>query len=280
MAATIQTTLHAARNQLFSITDTPTLEAALLLAYAIKKPSSYLYTWPEKKLTDTEIKTFQHVLTRRLNSEPIAYILKQKEFWSLPLKVTPQVLIPRPETETLVSAALHLLSSSNPCMVADLGTGSGAIALALASERPLTKVFAVDISSAAIAVAKQNAINLNIENVIFLTGNWCDPLPQAEFDIIVSNPPYLACEEWDSYASALLFEPKSALISGQKGLAAITEISQKATAYIKRGGHLILEHGYTQGAKVKELLKKEGYKEIKTLQDLAGLDRVTLGKRR
>jgi release factor glutamine methyltransferase len=208
----------------------------------------------------------------------VAYLVGSREFWSLPLEVTPDVLIPRPETELLVEAALGQLPADKCARVADLGTGSGAIALAVAHERPLCEVHATEVHEAALAVARRNGERLAAGRVAFHRGSWLEPL-NGRFDLVVSNPPYVAADDPHLSEGDCRHEPSEALTPGGDGLAAIREIASNAVAYLEPGGWLLLEHGFDQGEAVRAILEESGYREIRTLQDLAGLDRLTLGRR-
>lgn len=254
------------------------LDAEILLSFVLNKPRTYLRAWSEQVLTP-EIETeFNALITRRLQGEPIAYITGKKEFWSLDLLVTSATLIPRPETECLIDVALSLFNGQEKIKVADLGTGSGAIALALASEHPVWQISATDISEAALAVAKENAARLQIPNVSFYQGSWCEALPSADFNLIISNPPYIAQEEWGLYEDGLLFEPRDALVSGLDGFDSIREIIQAAKGYLISDGYLMIEHGFWQGPVTRELFEQARYTEIKSVCDLSGQERFTLGK--
>ncbi len=258
--------------------DHPLLEAELLLAAVLNKSRSYFRAWPDQQVTEAVKVEFQALLSRRIRGEPSAYILGKKEFWSLELQVTPDTLIPRPDTECLVESALALFDASVGVKVADLGTGSGAIALAIASERPAWQVTAVDISDKALRVAEKNAQSLQIKNVSFYQGSWCAALPANDYQLIISNPPYISEQEWPEYAEGLLCEPKSALVSGLDGLDSIRQIISTAHAYLKCGGCLMIEHGFWQGQQVRELFGQAGYIGVVSVCDLAGQERFTMGK--
>ncbi len=272
---TIQQALSHAVASLHAVADVPQLEAEILLAFVLGEARSYLYAWPEKELTDEQWRQFGDCVERRKQKEPIAYVTGSKEFWSLDLRVTKATLVPRPETELLVEQILAAFPKISRIQVADLGTGSGAIAAALAVERPDWDIAAVDNNSATLAIAQENAQRLHLKNIHFYCGNWCEPLPRHDFDVIVSNPPYIAETEWSDYEDGLLFEPRGALVSGRDGLVAIREISQGAKQYLKAGGLLLLEHGASQGESVRFILHHDGYKNIHTLRDLFGQERVT-----
>lgn len=263
------------------------LSIDILLTHTLNKSRSFLYANPEHMVSGAEEQQFKNYFKRFLQGEPIAYLTQKREFWSLSLKVTPDTLIPRQETELLVEWALKLLPDSS-CLVADLGTGSGAIALALGFERPHWKIIATDKSLAALKVAEENAKNLNITNIIFVEGNWfsChsrvdgNPFstiePERKFDLIISNPPYLAEEELHS---GLSFEPHSALVAKEAGLGDIRHIISKAWHYLKQDGYLLIEHGYQQAEKVRSIFLEVGYNDIKMEYDLAGRERITWGRR-
>ena len=273
----IQQMLLQAQETLSPVTDNPLLEAELLLAHVLDKPRSYLYAWPGQVVSDVLAQRFYHYLERRCQSEPIAYMTGTREFWSLELAVSTATLIPRPETEIVVEAVLKLLPHY-AMTVADLGTGCGAIALALAHERPKWQIYATDISESALVIARKNAQKLALKNISFHYGNWCTALPRAGFDVIVSNPPYIREAEWDAYADGLAFEPRTALVSGWDGLDAIRAISQSAKCYVKPLGYVLIEHGFLQGAEVRAIFAAAGYGEIHSLSDLSGNERVTMGR--
>jgi release factor glutamine methyltransferase len=255
------------------------LEAALLLCHLLNKPRSYLYAWPEKTLDPEQLSDYEILIGRRLAGEPIAHITGQREFWSLNLKVTSDTLIPRPETELLVERSLHHLENTPQPLVADLGTGSGAIALALASERGDAEIYACDLSENALAVAQENAEQLALNNVRFHAGDWFQALPtDSKYDLIVSNPPYIEADDPHLRRGDLLKEPLSALISGEDGLVDIRQIIEQAPSHLKPGGWLLFEHGYQQAEAVANLLQCKGFVDIQSHKDLAGHPRVTEGR--
>lgn len=258
--------------------DTVQVDAELLLAAALGKSRTYLYTWPEQVLSPAERSYFESVLERRVMGEPVAYILGTRDFWTLTLRVNRHVLIPRPETELLVETALALIASPD-ARIADLGTGSGAIALALASERPAWKVIATDMSASALSVASDNASVLNIANVEFRQGSWCEALPPQRFDLIASNPPYIDSADAHLTQGDLRFEPRSALVAADDGLADIRALCAQAPDYLKPGGWLLLEHGWTQGQAVAALMQSSGLESVQTIKDLNDNDRVTQGRK-
>lgn len=280
---TIQQLLAAATERLAGITDSPHLEAELLCAHVLQTTRIQLRAHPEQRVSAATQALFDDYLKRRCQREPLAYLIGYREFWSLSLAVTRDTLIPRPETELLVEQTLNLYPDKTACIkVADLGTGSGAIALALASERPLWQIDATDISKNALAIARDNAQRLGLHQVSFWQGNWCDGLPDLAstdaYDVILSNPPYLSDTEWHLYADGLAFEPKDALLAGEDGLAAIHVIADAARYRLKPNGHLLIEHGFSQADAVQQVFAALGYVDVVTHTDLAGQDRVTMGR--
>lgn len=261
------------------ISASPRLDAELLLEYVTGAPRASFRASPEKELPSAAGWSFQQLVKRRMQGEPVAYILGQQEFWSLLFEVTPAVLIPRPETELLVERALEYLPRDQPARVVDLGTGSGAIAIALANERPRVQVTAVDRSTAALDVATRNAARLQISNVKFSHGDWFASLAGERFDVIVGNPPYIAKDDADLDPQVRKHEPLPALISGPTGLEALEHIVKCAPEHLAPGGHLLLEHGWQQGAAVRNLLVRKGFTHVRSHADLAGHERVTEGTR-
>jgi release factor glutamine methyltransferase len=258
--------------------DSPSLDAAVLLCHVLDKPRSYLLTWPDRELTAEQYQGFRAVLARRLNGEPVAYITGEREFWSLPLKVSSSTLIPRPDTERLVELALEK-APAEPASMLDLGTGTGAIALALASELPDFQIVGVDIRPEARELATENARRLGLHNVRFFSGSWFEPIETGtKFALIVSNPPYIDRHDPHLSQGDVRFEPVSALVAEEKGLADIRHIATLAREYLQHSGWLLFEHGYEQGKAVRELMEALGYQQVKTEQDYAGNDRVTLGQ--
>ena len=276
--ASLREVLAHASQQLTAISASPRLDAEILLAAALARPRSYLHTWPEVVPDSAVLTRFQAGLARRVTGEPLAYILGRREFWSLELVVTPDTLIPRPETELLVELALARLPTDQPVAVADLGTGSGAIALALAHERPLVRIVATDCSQAALAVARRNAERLGIGTVEFRLGDWCAALGTDRFQLIAANPPYIAADSPLPCDAALRFEPPLALVSGSDGLEALRAIIAQAPHHLVTGGWLLLEHGADQGAAVTTLLRQRGLMRVEDQPDGAGLSRVSLGQ--
>lgn len=257
---------------------TARLDAELLLAAALGKSRSYLHTWPERIVPSEAAVAFAGFLQRRRDGEPVAYILGQQGFWKIDLEVAPHTLIPRPETELLVEAALQLLPAT-PAQVLDLGTGTGAIALALASERPVWQVAAVDRVAEAVALAERNRERLHLANARVLESHWFNAVAGERFDLIVSNPPYIAAADPHLSAGDVRFEPASALVSGADGLDDLRLIIGQAPEHLNAGGWLLLEHGYDQAGAVRELLTRHGFEQVQSRQDLAGHERISLGQR-
>lgn len=278
MTRSIDAQLKRAVEQLNAAgSDSPHIDAAVLLCHVLDKPRSYLLTWPEKALDESQLCAFEAALARRINGEPVAYIVGEREFWSLPLKVAPHTLIPRPDTERLVELALEKIPA-DACEVLDLGTGTGAIALAIASERRDISVTGIDLRPEAAALAEENRASLHILNARFLAGSWYSPLATDDhFSVIVSNPPYI--DEADPHLSQgdVRFEPKSALVADDNGLSDIRIISKQGREHLHVGGWLLMEHGFEQGEAVRAILLTLGYQQVSTAQDYAGLDRVTMG---
>ncbi len=254
------------------------LEAQCLAAHGLKVARAWLIAHDDHCLSPRQYEDLQGLLQRRLDGEPIAYILGRRAFYDLELVVTPAVLIPRPETELLVEAALARLSPKTPCRILDLGTGSGAIALALAYQRPQAQVTAVDRCAQALAVARANAQRLSLNNVRFLQSNWYAGLDAERFDLIVANPPYVAEDDPHLRQGDLRFEPPEALRAGPDGLADIRAIVASAPEHLRPGGWLLLEHGHDQATACQALLTAAGFETIFTLADLAGLPRVSGGR--
>lgn len=258
--------------------DSAALDAQLLLAHALGRNRTWLYARPEAMVDAAALQRFDTLVTARAAGTPVAYLLGTREFWSLPLQVSPAVLIPRPETELLVQTALEL-GPQGPAQIADLGTGSGAIALALASERPHWHVYATELSAAALAVAEGNRQTLELANVSLLQGTWCEPLPVIALDLIVSNPPYLAEDDEHLGRGDVRFEPRSALVAADSGMQDFRNIAMQAPSRLRRGGWLLLEHGWQQGAAVRSLLQGTGFVQVATRRDAAGRERMTMGRK-
>ncbi|TNI30470.1 peptide chain release factor N(5)-glutamine methyltransferase [Aeromonas veronii] len=261
--------------------ESPRADADVLLCHLLGCRRSYLMTWPERELDAAQQATLQGWLARRLNGEPIAHLVGEREFWSLPLKVSPATLIPRPDTEVLVEQALTRIPQG-PCAVLDLGTGTGAIALALKCERPEVDVWAVDRMADAAALARENSAALELP-IEVRDGSWFEPLGEPDrdntprFAVIVSNPPYIDGADPHLEQGDVRFEPRSALVADDAGLADIRHIVAHAPAYLLTDGWLLLEHGWDQGKAVRQLLRDGGYREVATVRDYGDNDRVTLG---
>ena len=247
------------------------------MAHVLESKRSFLYANPELELPGNRSDTFKRLIKQRAAGQPVAYLVESSEFWSLPLKVSPAVLIPRPDTERLVEAALLKIPTDADWRIADLGTGSGAIALAIASERPKCEVHATDISPAAIEVARENAEQLGLNQVRFHCGSWSEPL-KGKFHLLVSNPPYIDGDDPHLTRGDLRFEPRAALTPGPDGLSAIRLISQLTQAILVEGGWLMFEHGWQQGLATRQVMHDAGFTNIETLQDLQDHDRVTAGE--
>ncbi|WP_045525557.1 peptide chain release factor N(5)-glutamine methyltransferase [Aeromonas caviae] len=257
--------------------ESPRADADALLCHLLDCRRSYLMTWPEHELDAAQQATLAGWLARRLNGEPIAHLIGEREFWSLPLKVSPATLIPRPDTEVLVEQALARLPGG-PCALLDLGTGTGAIALALKSERPDADVWAVDRMPAAAALARTNSAALRLP-IEVRDGSWFAPLSDApRFAMIVSNPPYIDGTDPHLHEGDVRFEPRSALVAEEQGLADIRLIVTQAPAHLVPGGWLLLEHGWDQGEAVRQLLLQQGYVQVETVRDYGDNERVTLGR--
>jgi len=276
VGSTVAEVLRRATTQLQQICDSPRLDAEILLAQTLKWNRTTLYTRSDEPLSDNTIKQYQALIGQRQNGQPIAYLTGTQEFWSLTLHVNESVLIPRADTELLVETALHLVNAE-PSHVLDLGTGSGAIALALASERPSWHLTATDLSTRALNIAKQNARRLKLKNIQFTQSNWFAALADARYSMIISNPPYVREHDHHLTAPGVRFEPQLALISGTDGLTDLRHIISNAATFLEDDGVLLLEHGFDQGSKVCKLLHEHGYTQIKTLQDNGGNPRVTYG---
>lgn len=255
-------------------------EAELLLAHALDKPHGWLFAHGDARIEAQAVQRFETLLARRAAGEPVAYLIGRRGFWTLDLMVTPDTLIPRPETELLVELALARIPQDVDVRVADLGTGSGAIALAIASERPRAHVVATDNSEATLAVARHNAQVAGLRNVEFRAGDWLQPLSGERFHLLASNPPYIAEGDPHLARGDLRHEPAAALAAGFDGLDDLRCIVRDAPAHLQASGWLLLEHGHDQGEAVRALLAGAGFVEIETAQDLEGRDRVGLGRLR
>jgi release factor glutamine methyltransferase len=271
----IKTTLVEATKRLQPTSTSARLDAELLLLEVLKKPRTFLYAYSDEPLTLEQTQAFDALVMKRMHGEPIAYLRGTQEFWSLELITTPDTLIPRPETELLVEFVLSKFESKNTCSVLELGTGTGAIAIALAHEKPAWALCASDYSEQALAIAARNIKHHQLNNITLLHSDWFESIPKQRFDVIISNPPYLAENDPHQHEGDLRFEPKSALLSGVDGLDALQHIIKQSPAYLKPGGMLVLEHGYEQAEVIRKELEQAGYTNIQCLQDHAGHDRIT-----
>lgn len=275
---TARAALDAAVRALSETSPSPSVDADVLLRHATGLTRTAVVAQPKHVLSDAAYVEFAALVERRRRGEPVAYLTGRREFWSLDLAVTPATLIPRPETERLVECALRRIPSTPAPTIVDLGTGCGAIALAMARECRHARIVATDDSEAALAVARANASRLNVANVEFLPGDWLAPLHERRFDVIVSNPPYVRENDPHLNQGDLPFEPRAALVAGGDGLDVIRRIADAAAAHLVRGGWLLLEHGYDQAADVRAYLMRAGYREVRSYRDLAGRERVTEGR--
>lgn len=253
------------------------LEAEWLLCHVLGESRAWLVAHSDDEIDEAHRLAFAALIARRAAGEPIAYLTGTCGFHSLVLEVTPDVLIPRPETELMVELVLQRIPRDASCDVADLGTGSGAIALAIARERPRTRILATDMSEAALAVARRNAERLGLRNIEFAQGDWCTALGEMHVDLIVSNPPYIADADPHLAQGDLRFEPRSALASGADGLDAIHTIVREAHAHLREGGWLLFEHGFDQGEAARVLLARYGYGEVFTERDMEARERASGG---
>jgi release factor glutamine methyltransferase len=277
MMPSIRYSIQQATKQLEPVSDSAQLDAELLLCSVLKKERSFLHTWPERELEQSDYSLFIYLLIRRIKGEPVAHILGERDFWTLNLEVTPDTLIPRPETELLVELALEHIPQDQPLQILDLGTGSGAIALSLASERPLAHITATDFSSAALEVAKQNAAKHQLKNISFIQSRWFSEISNQNFDFIVSNPPYICEADPHLDQGDVRFEPRSALTSGKDGLDDIREIISQAHNYLSNHGVLLLEHGYDQADAICDLLISAGFEQVSDHFDYNNQPRVAIG---
>lgn len=255
-------------------------DAEILLAHLLSRPRAWLYAHGDEAVPPELAARFAALLQRRAAGEPVAYLVGRREFWSLELEVSPDTLVPRPETELLVELALERLPMGAPADVVDLGTGSGAIALAVARERPRARVTAVDASAPALAVAQRNAVRLSLGHVRFLRSDWFSAVRDESYDLVLSNPPYLATDDPHLRESSLPFEPQLALASGSDGLDALRLICAQSPAHLRAGGWLLFEHGVAQGEAARALLQAADFDRVQSWRDLEGRERVSGGTRR
>ncbi len=277
----IKSVLKNATKILQETSSSAELDAELLLAYCLNKSRTYLYTWPEIELNKQQIDCYETLIAKRQTDYPVAYLLGTKAFWTLDLLVSPDVLIPRPETELLVEVALNKIRSLNNPRILDLGTGSGAIALALAFERPDTKVFATDFSRHALQIARQNALRNHLaKRVTFFESDWFSNIADntdEKFDLIVSNPPYIALKD-PHLLETIRYEPQEALVAEEEGMRDIKCIIEKSPFFLAKNGWLVIEHGYNQAKKCQTLFSHNSFIHCTSITDLSGLERVTLAQ--
>ncbi len=264
---------------LLTESDSATLDAEVLLCLVLEKQRSYLRAWPDLNLPADLALQFWALIEQRKQGLPIAYLTGYREFWSRDFQVTPDVLIPRADTEILIELCLKLIPTDNSCKIIDLGTGSGIIAITLAAERPLAELTGTDFSLAALAIAKANAKQHQISNVQFYQSDWFASVPNGKYQVIVSNPPYIAEDDEHLQLGDLRFEPRSALSAAESGLRDIRIITKEAYQRLESGGYLLIEHGYDQQESVQRIFNDCHYQQVQTVTDLAGLPRVTYGQR-
>jgi len=275
---TIRQALKKAKLMLAPVSETAALEADLLLCFVLNKPRTHLIAWPEAALSHDQLAQFLRFVEQRASGVPLAYLLGEKEFWGERFSVTADTLIPRPETELLVAAALEVLPSQAAFNVLDLGTGSGAIAVSIAKQRPHCYVVAVDFSDKALSIAKKNAQRQKLTNIEFVHSDWFSELTQTHYQVIVANPPYVSADDPHLVSGDIRFEPQAALVAEDHGLAALRHIIKQAGQYLDSGGWLMLEHGWDQGQNVQTLLTANHYQNVTLSEDLAGLDRMSMGQ--
>jgi release factor glutamine methyltransferase len=273
--------LKHARQQLIASDNTDSdnvrLDTEILLCSVLKCERTHLYSYPEQILSNDESESFIALVDKRSQGHPIAHLTKQKEFWSLSFHVTDDTLIPRPETELLVETALERIPIDSTKYILDLGTGSGAIAIAIASERPLAMITATDASDKALNIAKHNADLNSIDNINFIEANWFDRLNSNAYDLIISNPPYINNDDPHLKQGDVRFEPLSALTSGKDGLDDLRTIIHESTNHLKKQAWLLVEHGYNQGAQVRQLFTENNFTSVTTIKDYSDNDRVSIG---
>jgi release factor glutamine methyltransferase len=277
--STIKTLLTNATSALSGHSDSPQLDAEVLLGFVLCKTRSYLRAWCDNEITTDQQAAFLDMVQQRQQGVPVAYLTGIREFWSRDFIVTPDVLIPRPDTELLIELSLQLIPRNQAVNIIDLGTGSGIIAVTLAVERPNAQVTAVDMSLAALAVARHNAQQHQVTNIDFYQSHWFDHVLNAPFHLVISNPPYIAKDDEHLQQGDVRFEPKSALIAEEQGLSDIKTIADNTRRYLTPGGHLLIEHGYDQAPQVQAIFNALDYDKVQSYQDLSGNDRVTYGQK-
>jgi release factor glutamine methyltransferase len=276
---TIKTLLENAANTLTNYSDSSLLDAEVLLGFVLGKPRTYLRAWCDNRLTEQQLTAFDALIKQRQLGMPIAYLTGIREFWSRDFKVTADVLIPRPDTELLIELSLELIPKNKPVKLIDLGTGSGIIAVTLAAERPNAHVIAVDASLAALDVAKYNAQYHQLTNIEFYQSDWFSNIPMSHFDLVISNPPYIASDDEHLQQGDVRFEPKTALIAKHQGLSDIKIIADQARHHLKPDGYLLIEHGYNQALQVQVIFNALAYDKVQSYRDLSGQLRVTNGQK-
>ncbi len=270
--------LTEAADTLALVSDSALLDAEVLLCQVLNKPRSHLRAWPDKPLQPEQLTAFRMLLEQRKKGMPIAYITGNREFWSRNFQVSPDVLIPRPDTELLIELSLKLIPANEPTRIIDLGTGSGIIAITLAAERPQAQLSATDFSLAALRIARLNADKHQINNIAFYHSDWFADIPDTKFNLIISNPPYIAEDDSHLQQGDVRFEPQTALCAAEQGLADIRIIADTARNYLEPCGHLLIEHGYNQQQQVQALFRDLHYDKVQTYKDLSGQPRVTYGQ--
>lgn len=276
---TIKTLLTHAANTLSDHSDSPLLDAEVLLGFVLGKPRTYLRAWCDNTLTDLQYAAFDTLIKQRLQGVPVAYLTGTREFWSRDFAVTADVLIPRPDTELLIELSLALIPKNKAVRLIDLGTGSGIIAVTLAAERPNAYITAVDTSLAALSVAQHNARQHQLTHIEFYQSDWFTNVPDMLFDCVISNPPYIDTEDAHLQQGDVRFEPQTALIADDQGLSDIKIIAATALRYLKPAGHLLIEHGYNQATQVQAIFNVLAYDKVHSYRDLSGQSRVTYGQK-
>jgi release factor glutamine methyltransferase len=274
----IKSVLTEACSTLKSISDSALLDAEVLLCQTLNQPRSHLRAWPDKLIQPEQLAAFRALIEQRQRGTPIAYITGNREFWSRDFQVTPDVLIPRPDTELLIELSLKLVPADEPVKIIDLGTGSGIIAITLAAELPRAQISATDLSLAALHIARLNANKHHVCNIAFYHSDWFADIPETKFNLIISNPPYIAEDDSHLEQGDVRFEPQSALSAPEQGLADIRIIAEHARNYLEPGGHLLIEHGYNQQQQVQALFTNLHYDNVQNYKDLSGQPRVTYGR--
>lgn len=276
----IQQALQQARQRLSESSSSAMLDAQVLLTHVLQCNSAHLAAWPEKELSEQQQSQYLQLIQQRQQGQPVAHLTGQREFWSMNLSVNNSTLIPRPETETLVEFIVEKFSNREKLKLLDMGTGTGAIAIAVAKEKPGWQIYASDISEQALKIARQNSSKQHTDNITFIHSHWFNNIKQDDFDIIVSNPPYIAAGDPHLQQGDVRFEPQSALTSGAEGMDDIEHLCLHAKEYLAKDGYLIVEHGYNQKQQVADCFADNGFKEITQKQDLSDHTRMTAGKRK